>query len=374
MAELHLVADDLTGALDSAGAFARPDAPVQVRWFPVPAAGTPSAYSTETRDRSADLASRRATLAGDAARQATLAGSLIFKKIDSLLRGHVALELAAFCERLQPDRVVLAPAHPALGRITRGTRQYARRVDGQLDPVPVPLMEQLQAHGFSSDDRGGNDPRLVWAEAESEADLDAVVAREKALGRSVLWCGSGGLAQALAGPRQGFLAVPRGRTLAIIGSDHPVANSQVAAIASQDPDVVIAWRESDRATDLGVAVERRLSEHQLAVLVPSLGERARDDAARAIAAMLAALLETLLRPDVLFCSGGETLRVVCDALTADGLACEGFVAEGVPLSRLRGGRWPSLPVMSKSGAFGSPAAVAELLCRMPNPPPRRDRR
>ena len=95
---LHLVADDLTGALDSAAAFARPAMPVAVSWAPSSGvAASLSAYSTETRDCTADIAISRTLAAADVAR-ARLDRPLLFKKLDSLLRGHPVLELATFAE------------------------------------------------------------------------------------------------------------------------------------------------------------------------------------------------------------------------------------------------------------------------------------
>lgn len=356
--ELHLVADDLTGALDSAAAFATPDEPVTVSWFkPEPSGTGPFAFSTETRDATRAAAIQRSGLAAAAVEPA--GRSLIFKKIDSLLRGHVAAELAAFARRLDPDRIVLAPAHPTLGRVTRGGIQWARGADGVLRPIAVDLASALTACGFGLRPNGERLP-LILADADSQADLKAVVAREQTHVGRILWCGSGGLAQALAGPAQAPIAVPAGPTLLVIGTDHPVAASQIEAMRVLDPEAVIAWREGDRLSVLRERIAHRLAEMRVAVLVPDISPRPRDEAAQTIAAMLTPLLRDLPRPGALFCSGGETLRVVCDGLGADGLQCHGFVADGMPLSRLRRGQWPGLAVTSKSGAFGEPDSLADL--------------
>ncbi|AWJ88097.1 hypothetical protein TSH58p_31950 (plasmid) [Azospirillum sp. TSH58] len=62
MPPLHLIADDLTGALDSAAAFAGPARPVAVHWDGVPAglaAGVSVALDTGTRDIGDAAAARR---------------------------------------------------------------------------------------------------------------------------------------------------------------------------------------------------------------------------------------------------------------------------------------------------------------------------
>lgn len=353
---LHLVADDLTGALDSAGSFGTPEAPVRVSWSDPRAPDFGDfAFSTETRDGTAAVALKRAMAAAEAV-VAAPGGTLIFKKIDSLLRGHPIAELAALARRLRPDRIVIAPAHPALGRITRNGRQHARGTDG-WDLLTCDLPAELLAHGFDAATR--ND--LVIADAVTEDDLVATVQREQAHGGRILWCGSGGLAQALAGGRRPYLPVPAGRTLGLIGTDHDVTAAQVDAVDKHAAGAVLAWRGGDEPEEIAGRLERRLDGGHAVLLVPNITPISRQKAAAAIATMLKRLLPTLQRPDLLFCSGGETLRVVCDALGADGLGCEGFVADGVPLSRLSGGRWPQLPVLSKSGAFGPPETLIDLL-------------
>lgn len=356
--DLHLVADDLTGALDSAAAFATPETPVTVSWStPEPWGAGPFAFSTETRDAPLAVAIERSGLAAAAVDPAD--GTLIFKKIDSLLRGHVAVELAAFARRLNPDRIVLAPAHPILGRVTRGGVQWVRDADGVLQPIAVDLASGLNACGFGLRPNGERLP-LILANADSQADLDAVVAREQTHVGRILWCGSGGLAQALAGPIRAPVAVPAGPTLLVIGTDHPIAATQIEAMRVLDPESVIAWREGNRLSVLRERIVHRLGAGRVAVLVPHISPRSRDEAALTIAAMLTPLLHDLPPPGALFCSGGETLRVVCDGLGADALQCQGFVADGIPLSRLHGGRWPGLAVTSKSGAFGKPDSLSTL--------------
>jgi D-threonate/D-erythronate kinase len=69
----------------------------------------------------------------------------------------------------------------------------------------------------------------------------------------------------------------------------------------------------------------------------------------------------MARPGTLVVAGGETLRALCMALDAEGLVVDGEIAAGVPASRLLGGRWDGLRVVSKSGAFGDQELLARLL-------------
>ena len=66
-------------------------------------------------------------------------------------------------------------------------------------------------------------------------------------------------------------------------------------------------------------------------------------------------------PGTLLVAGGETLFAVCAALGATHLEVQDHVVPGVPRSILRGGRWDGVTVISKSGAFGTPALLRDLL-------------
>jgi D-threonate/D-erythronate kinase len=250
-------------------------------------------------------------------------GAPAFKKIDSLLRGHVALELAA-CMRWF-DHCVLAPAFPFQGRIMRGGRQLVRSDAGWRD-TGVDLVAALGALGVAVQVR----------DAETDADLDAIVAEGRALSGHVLWCGTGGLAGALAGRRAVPCPVPPRPMLALIGSDHAVSRAQVAAVPVGLRDAVVICA-------LPAEIER-------------------GEARRRIGGTFAAVLrERRERPGSLFVTGGETLRDLCGALGASHLEVDGEIEPGVPTSVLRGGAWDGQRIVSKSGAFGDAGFLARLL-------------
>jgi D-threonate/D-erythronate kinase len=324
VSRLAIVADDLTGALDSAARFVPAYGPIGGFWSvsDVPDVG---AFDTGTRDLDPDV-----TL-GAIARFAPLLNhrGIAFKKIDSLLRGHVRLELLACLAGF--DHCILAPAFPYQGRVTRGGRQYVRS-GGGWTPLDIDLR--------------GIDPRVQVRDAETQDDLAAIVEAGWRLPGRVLWCGTGGLAGALAGNRP----VPRpllpAPILALIGSDHPVSIAQVAPMGRAH------WRLT--ATDAagpGAGV----------VTVDILPGTPRDQACRQITDAFRALLHRIPRPGTLVVAGGETLRGLCDALGVHHLEVDGEIEPGAPASVMRGGRWDGQRVVSKSGAFGDAGFLARLL-------------
>ncbi len=171
----------------------------------------------------------------------------------------------------------------------------------------------------------------------------------------VLWCGSGGLASALAGRS----AVPTPElprpVLALIGSQHPNSIAQLSA----------AWAHVYRITsgnaEEAAPLARRLARANVAVAVVVPPGSARRAASAHIASCLMSLLSKLDRPGTMFVTGGETLRSVCEGLGARCLEVDGQIVPGVPTSVLKGGRWAGLRIVSKSGAFGDPGFLARLL-------------
>ncbi|HET8997141.1 MAG TPA: four-carbon acid sugar kinase family protein [Acetobacteraceae bacterium] len=334
---LRLLADDLTGALDSAARFVPLTGPLPVVWSGDAPAGH-AALDSGTRNLDAAAAAERV-----AALAPLLAdGAPAFKKIDSLLRGHVAVELAA-CMRWF-DRCILAPAFPFQGRITIGGRQLVQDGDGWRD-TGLDLAAALRAHGVDAE----------LCDAATDAELDAIVAAGRLLPGRVLWCGTGGLAGALAETRDAPCPPLPGPVLALIGSDHAVALAQLTAVGDRLHRVT----EPDAAT---ISALRASLEGGAAAVCLALPPHAlRAEAADRIGACFAALLHALPRPGTLVVAGGETLRDLCRRLGVSRLEVDGEVVPGVPTSRFCGGAWDGQRVVSKSGAFGAAGFLAELL-------------
>jgi uncharacterized protein YgbK (DUF1537 family) len=61
-------------------------------------------------------------------------------------------------------------------------------------------------------------------------------------------------------------------------------------------------------------------------------------------------------------TGGDTANALCGALGAQGLEILGEVEAGIPVMRLLGAQ--SLPLVTKAGGFGSPAAMADALLKV----------
>jgi uncharacterized protein YgbK (DUF1537 family) len=202
-------------------------------------------------------------------------------------------------------------------------------------------------------------------DAETDDDLRTVIAGARSLPAPVLWCGSAGLARALAGAAAARIGTDIGTgirlpLMAIVGSHHPVSNAQVAALDGAPADIVPVRLTGDAAGGRRAVIDAFASADRVLVTFDIADATAA--AARAIIEeRLAAVLPGLPPPATLVATGGETLRAICAIVGVRHLEVRGEFAEGVPVSRIVGGRWDGTDVVSKSGALGAPGLLAAII-------------
>ncbi len=346
MRDLVLIADDLTGALDSCCVFAAPERPVLVAppWRAIPQ-GPRVAISTDTRDAPAtddvsDAAARLKRIAGP--------GALWFKKVDSVMRGEPFAETQAVMEAGGFRRCVFAPAFPAMGRVTAGGRQHVVGDEGVTTPVGPDIIDAFRRLGLkavivdfsSASPRHADDAQVLVVEARTQETLRRRVAAMAArLPHDTLWAGAGGLAAALAGEPENRARPPIGHI--VVGTRHPVTLEQVERL---------------------LAAKGAMEENARPLLIaPSRAAASAEETRQRLAAHIAGIDDADLRAGAVFVTGGDTLSAVLQATDAQFLECVGQVQTGIPLARIRGGRWDGVMLLSKSGGFGAPDFFLDLL-------------
>lgn len=356
MTSLRLLADDLTGALDTSAELVGKFGPLEVCWSASSIApGSPSfAIDSGTRELSSDQAF---AIVRDLAPRLADA-SIAYKKIDSLLRGPWVAELDACLGTGAWDACIVAPAFVHQGRRTINGQQYARAADGGWSAVGKKITEQLRERKL--DARQANPFTALQAgisvfDAESDGDLDRVVEVGRNYPGRVLWCGSGGLASALA--REAGVWVSdelKGPVLGIFGSDHRTTSLQLAAcepVVIRSADIALDIERIRKALDKGVAFVK--------LEVPSVASRA--DVTERFASEIALLSRSIGPPGSLIVAGGETLKAQAVAVGARALRLLGRLEPGIPKSVIEGGNWSGVEVVSKSGAFGTADVLRKLL-------------
>jgi uncharacterized protein YgbK (DUF1537 family) len=230
-----LIADDLTGACDAAVPFAARGHVTAARLDPDGDAEGLDVLAVTTESRALPAAALRGVFERTARALDGTASHIVFKKIDSTLRGNVGMEVALAVEAFACDAAIVTPAFPAMNRIMEAGRL---RVGGaEFEPVEMAAFWRAQGLECAHVSPEGLNAalasvaRFVSADAASDADLDAIVRCGLRSPRRILWAGSAGLASALAHalpgePRPIGAAQRVPAVLFCLGSDHAVTLEQ----------------------------------------------------------------------------------------------------------------------------------------------------
>ena len=404
-----VIADDLTGAADSAAPFAAAGLPTWVFLDRAREQGDLSVASidTDSRTEGPAIAVARTRAAAEAAFRAGC--PVIYKKIDSTLRGHVGPEVAAVLAvavEAAPGGarpvVLMAPAFPATGRVVRSGRVV---VDGgPLDVWPARLLTDaglaVAAVGSATElggaasllsaieDLAGTSVDVILCNAVSEDDLRAIAGAGARLPRPVVWVGSGGLARHLPralglganGPlsadtgSDAAALAPNGPALVLVGSGTEVAQRQAAALGRDSsvepialaPEMLRAGEADPSWIETSARIDRALRAGRDAVAVISPGPESAGGVERDLAVALGRRAATRSQIGTLEATGGDTARAALRARGVEGYRLAGALEPGIPfgIAPADDGR-PLLRIVTKAGGFGTEDTLVRCLASLP---------
>jgi 4-hydroxythreonine-4-phosphate dehydrogenase len=331
---------------------------------------------------------------------------LLFKKLDSTLRGNIGAELSAMLGALRSgpwrsERIVtvFAPAFPATGRTTTNGRQLVRG-------IPLEETEIWRRHGMTGEAdisrmlrtagmrfahlpldliRSGNrslgeamielakNADVLICDAETDEDLRGIANASFALGRGTVWVGSAGLARHL--PQAAGLdrslrhlseqPLASGPTLFVIGSLSGVSQEQVKVLSTAPdvisivlpPEILLTGSQSPGWRKLDLKLQKALETGRDAVVSLAMESPIEMEKGPLLSAALARFIVPHAdRAGALVASGGETARSVLEAWGVTGLRLVGELEAGLPFSVTE--KWKrQLPVLTKAGDFGSPRTL-----------------
>lgn len=369
-ATIGLVADDFTGAADSAGVFAQHGWSVHLLTGAASddrenAVGANTVLAIATGSRSMSYADAAEVTARAVDRLAAAGVERLFVKIDSTMRGPVAAQVKgamdAWGSGHANPRALACPAFPAQGRTVVDGVVFVegiavRETASGRDPfAPVAsshLAELLPEFlpTLATRDVSPMPPRS-YVDATTDADLDAV-AHLVAQDPAVVAVGSAGLASALA---RRWECPARARL------NHAVDGDVVVAVSSLHPVSARQLSELAASAHTGTTVLAPPAERH-----PSAAQVAGELAERVSAAMRARRVGSLI------VVGGDGLAAILADLGATGVDIDGVLEAGCPTGTIVGGAAHGVRVVSKSGGFGSPSALVDLVSRLRSIPPARD--
>jgi uncharacterized protein YgbK (DUF1537 family) len=337
-ARIHLLADDLTGACDAAASFLLSSHSVRV-WLGSEATHTPSesvqAFNTNSRTLPPEQAA--AVVTRSIASLPVVPDAVLFKKVDSVLRGPIAAELLAAHRALGTQAILFAPSFPSAGRTVRDGILQIEDSSGRCAEVTLESLFSPQYWPLLTVIRKPNEvapaleagKTILLCDAETEADLEALI-RATVHIPGLLYAGSAGLARAVASLNPGTLP-PRvlpllQRTLVVVGTAHPVTALQLDALAESHPHARVLRIRCEAGDDASVQAAFQQFD-----------------------------------PDALILTGGDTALLALRALSADSLILRGEFAPGIPWGIVQGGAAQGRVVITKSGGFGAPTAFTDIL-------------
>jgi uncharacterized protein YgbK (DUF1537 family) len=333
---------------------------------------------------------------------------IIYKKVDSTLRGNIGAEIEAVMDALETRLSVVAPAFPSNSRVTVGGYQLVNskpitQTDFAYDPINpveeshVPTLIQTQTKrkvgyvtlstvraGLQSlkdeilmQQRMGKE--IIVADAETQDDLKLI--GDATVNLDALPCGSAGLADGIARA----LRLPSRSMLVISGSVNNVTMQQISKARKVLNAHVIELDtlnliKGEKRKELRKVIDKAIIAANEGKDVIIKSAKSREHATKTlrygkkmglteieisekIFSCLGEICEAIVKKGkiggiALF--GGSTAIKIIKRFGALGTKIEGEVSPGVPFCRIVGGKYNNLQVVTKAGGFGDEDIVTKI--------------
>ncbi|MCQ2788916.1 MAG: four-carbon acid sugar kinase family protein [bacterium] len=421
---IGIIADDLTGANDTALQFHLRGSNTQILLksdlFLQNIKNTQTwALSTETRNVPAEEAYEKVKKATkEFVNQLNL--DYVYKKIDSTIRGNIAIETLAVVETLEMDAAIIMPAFPSEGRTTVGgyhllkgipieRTEMARDVHSPIYESHIPTLLKNQLPKDKQNIVGqlelstimkGAGPillkirelieqgkKLIVADAVSTTDIEQVVLAINKTNYKILPTGSAACAQALGNTWLPEMknqhikkTIPNLPKFVVSGSATQITANQIKKLADDDELNNVYILNLDLKTilegitkDLTDRILSNLGKNNTVVVNTSYliqdydgfseeslnAELTRLKLATKITDFLAELTKLIIfqREVILITLGGETSYKCCAAIDSLQLYLVDEVAPAIALSLDHKAQW----IVTKSGNLGGPNTLIDIL-------------
>ena len=410
---LGVIADDFTGACDVAVQFKKQGLETVVLTDIEFLGSFKGVFDvvvvdTETRNLTSEDAYRKVRRAVRLLRQNNV--KLVYKKIDSTLRGNIGAEINAVMDELDVKAIIVAPAFPdqkrtvinghllvngeplekteyaydplspvSGSRVSMLIEKQAKKKVGEILLPQIRKDVDLIVKEIRSQIKAGKE--VIVADAEIQSDLERIA--EASLALNVLLCGSAGLASALSSR----LAV-QSRVLVVSGSVNKVTLNQIEMAVKKldvkliEPVLSGILQDKERidevSDDLVEEAEKALAEGKDVIIrlasSRSLISEIQDAGKRLgmnklqVADLLLSILSRATRKILgghcfkgLILIGGDTSIRIMDALGAKAIRSEGEFLPGIPSGRIIGGICDGMQVVTKAGGFGDRYTLVKIM-------------
>jgi uncharacterized protein YgbK (DUF1537 family) len=414
-----IIADDYTGAADTGVQFSKKRLKTSIVHDLKQIEETAErvdvlVFDTESRGDPKEVAYKKVALAAEEFKKTGV--EILYKKIDSTLRGNLGVELDAAIDTLNVSAVILCPAYPKNGRITVGgfhlnnqslieDTEVAKDPESPVRQSHIPTLIQNQSEkkvslvdiatvslGMEKVKREvvrqlkeGN--QIIVVDAISQRDLKTIAQAIASLDQPVLVCGSGGLAEelpdafGLGEDREEFVVVIAGSVSEVTAQQIRIAAKTLnVKVVTVDVQRVLMGKEEGKLEATRVIDEAEEAFHAGRDVVIRLAEslNALEEVKEAgkelgltdremrtlMGQILGRTSQAILKKGKLcgmVVTGGETAFNVYKALDVLEVRVEEEVLPGIPVVTIVGGPASGTRVVTKAGAFGNEDALVTAI-------------
>lgn len=398
-----IIADDFTGANDTGVKLVKLGSPVNVvfssmNW------NEKDNYVLDTETRNSDRQESKNKLLNLLKDIDFSKFSIVYKKVDSTLRGNLVEEIKVVASLFNPDYVVFDPALPSQGRIIKEANLYENKTrldktEFKKDPEqPVTeintfkilkktfgikeskhySVKEIRKAGMQLD----LSKKYFSFDTEDTNDLKSVIKLFENLRGKILWIGSAGLMDCLI--RNKSKSLP---SLALIGSISETAEDQLKEAekfgyqmvklpvykiyksGNYDSFVNKASMSLKAGKDTILYSDASYDRKDLKKTIQNFEKEGVDKKEREqiIQTVLAGICRrTILKQPIsgVYITGGSTAKGFLEIVKANGAQTLGEIGWGIPLMRIEGGEFNNLIIATKAGAFGNQGVIPWVMSKI----------
>ena len=413
MIKLAVIADDLTGANDTALQFAKRNikSSVEINFMKMEDVEDKEVIvvDTDSRDLDKELSYKKVKDICEKISKYDI--KCIYKKVDSTLRGNLGAEIKAVDDVFNPDIVIIAPAYPANQRVTIGGYHL-------LEGKPIELTEIANAP--KTPVKKSYLPSILTEQVnEKIAILDFKLLRQRtdiiskkiveflqekkrwivcdiieeenfitlmdavSSYKNILWVGSAGLAEYLPyfykwkGNKELSMKNRKGSVLVCAGSVSHITQNQVRTLLNQRKINLVKINMvrllEDKNSELiekSQIINQLIREQKNILLATAqsddevekaieIGKKynlSRKEISEKIATIMAELIKSIEVNSLsgMILTGGDMAVHICRAIGVNSIKIISEIDNGVPLGYIESDNLEKLFIVTKAGAFGKP--------------------
>jgi uncharacterized protein YgbK (DUF1537 family) len=387
---LLIVADDLTGAGDAGVEFCGIQNAIVTDMNSLTSVhlGQHAVISLNTATRNASTGTIKSCMDQLAPWVQDNHPNIIFKKIDSCMRGNPGFEIKTLMA-ITKKKAIVVSALPNYGRTIQdglirlngqviSESEMGRDIRSPMDESCPEVILQRQSgktvgHVNLADIHKGRlfltghltelfsrDMDIICLDAVTNEDLDIIAHSALDMHESILFCGSSGLAGAMARTRGDFSLHPvaparsdESKTLYICGSASDAMKKQMNRFKAEINVCEQVYGNGAPCFD------PQMNAHLFRL--PAMNEK-KLDAEQAGRKLCRAALEIIRenRYRFIFVSGGDTAQAFLESANAGSFSIYGSLLPGIPWGYLHDGPFKGLGLITKSGSFGAEDTLIKI--------------